>query len=94
MMNLTMFLCLQGIKEEGRAPAKRGCDRGSRGPTSWAAKRLSMMEGHRGRESAKNLIAEAAVAYRDETNEGIRKLIDDREVEIKHEREPDEEIED
>lgn len=74
------------------APARCGWGRGNKGPEPRVTKRSSRAEGSRGRKPAKKFIAEAATTYKEETDEGIRKLINDWEDQVKNELEPDDEI--
>lgn len=77
--------------EIARPAHGRRCDR--RWRESIQAAHPSTSEPRRGRKPVECLIGEAAIAYREGTNAGIPKLLDEWEGKIKQEDESDEEME-
>lgn len=84
--------CIQVTIQQVMDPARRGRGYDNKGPEPWETKWTNKMEGRIGRKLVEHFIAKAATTYREETNEGIRRLIDNWEGQVKHELELDDEI--
>jgi len=71
----------------------RGRGRGRLGQVPRKDKESSTSEPHRGRKSVENLISEAVEACHEDTDEGIQKLLEEWEEEIKQGSEIEEDME-
>lgn len=91
-MNLTSSGCHQGSTKQVMAREARGHRCGRIGPTARIEKGSSTSKARRGRKSIEHLIIEATTTYRDGSDVGIQKLLEDWEEEVKKESKTKEEM--